>query len=374
MFDEGDEVIFASMTEQQGDAGAYNDCKNIIADNPAWRKKFRVTSSPRRIECTVPRGKRFGKAIFRSYKNAATAKGAACDWIYLNEANEFTLQQFYAITANARKGVLMDYNPEVGRFWADQEENPVVLPENRLFCPWQWNERHLTPTTLKWFDELKRRGTAPDATSADRAFYLRYYCGQYAEVYGDVFTPANIVREKIDVARLRNCSIIADPSNMTGADFFAMVCVATDGARMYVLDTFSENASPIPAAVTDWAQWCKRWEVVLSKWREWVAMYNARTIYVEANGVGQEFLRYARETYGCMLKPFANRENKHRRILANYDNICNRVVWNETERVSNYLTQVYAYTGKEVEGQHDDNIDCVSSAFDIYYKQTKLMQ
>lgn len=374
MHDDGDVVIFASMTENQGDTGAYNDCKDIIADNPAWTPYFIITSSPRRILCTINRNGRTGRAVFRSYKNAATAKGAACDWVYINEANEFTLQQYYALTANARKGVIIDYNPEDGKFWADQDDNPVVAPENRLLCKWQWNRRHLTPVTLKWFDDLKTRGLAPNASSADVAFYRRYYLGMYAEIYGDIFTPANIVREKVDVSRLRAISIIADPSNLTGADYFSSVCVGTDGARLYIIDTFSENTSSVPAAVTDWAEWCKRWEVVLNKWREWVAQYGVRVIFIESNGVGQEFFRYAKDAYGGMMKPFASSENKHKRIQNNYNNIINRVVWNDTPEVDAYLTQVYAYSGKEQAGLHDDNIDCVSSAFDIYYKQTRFMQ
>lgn len=372
VFSCGDEVIFASMTEGQGDAGAYNDCKNIIATNRAWRAFFAITSSPRRIECLIFRNGRKGKAIFKSYKNAATAKGAACDWVYINEANAFTLRQYYAITANARKGVILDYNPEDGHFWADDEQNPVVAPCNLLQAKWQWNP-FLTSPQLQWFESLKAKALAPTATSADVAFYRRYYLGEYAEVYGDIFTPANIIREQIDPTRLRNFAIIADPSNLTGADYFANIVVATDGARLYILDAYSENKSSISAAVTDWAQWCKRWSVVLAKWREWIARYDVRMIFCESNGVGQEFLRYAKSESVSNIKPFAASENKHKRIMANYDAMTSRVAWNDTDRVTEYLAQVFEYASKDRDGLHDDNIDCASTAFDIFYRQTRLM-
>lgn len=370
-FDFGERIIFASMTETQGDAGAYEDCKNIIADNPAWTPHFDIQKSPRRISCTFLRNGHRGTLLFRSFKDADTAKGAACDWVYINEANKFTLKQFYAITANARKGVIVDYNPEDAKFWAED----IIKPENLLQCKWQWNRDHLTPIQLQWFEDLKRKAESPNASSADVTFYRRYYLGEYAEIYGDIFTPSNIVREKIDPTRLFNYAIIADPSALTGADYFASVLAATDGARMYIVDTFSTNTSTIPAAVaaSNWDEWCKRWKVVLETWREWVLQYDAQMIFCESNGVGAEFIRYAR-SQDWAVKPFAAKGNKHRRILDNYDSLTKRVVWNETEHVDEYLKQVYAYTGKDAEGVHDDNIDCANTAFDIFYKQTRMMQ
>lgn len=370
-FDFGDACICASMTERQGDAGAYEDCKNIIMTNDAWQRYFIATSSPRKITCTFARDNRKGVLSFRSFRDADTAKGAACDWVYINEANKFTLKQFYAITANARKGVIIDYNPEDAKFWAEE----IIKPENLLRCIWQWNRRHLTDIQLQWFENLKAKAISPNASSADIAFYKRYYLGEYAEIYGDIFTPANIIREAIDVKRLFHFGIVADPSSMTGADYFASVCVATDGARLYIIDTFSTNSTSAPMEVTanNWEEWCSRWQVVLDKWREWVLRYGVDMIFAESNGVGAEFLRYAR-TKEWEIKPYVARGNKHRRILDNYNGMTTRVVWNDTQEIDAFISQVYSYTGKDEEGVHDDNIDCASSAYDIYYKETRFMQ
>jgi len=358
---QGQAVSVATMTDTQGRLGAYQDACDIVNGSPDNLGDATISKTP--LEIRFPNG---GRMFFKSYANSERAKGIACDWLYINEANNFTEQQYIDLAASVRVGVIADRNPNT-ECWT--ERNGFAL----IHSTWQDNQENLTESQVQWFEDLKRKAESPDATSADIAFYRMYYLGEYAEIYGDIFTPANLQREKIDHTRLRNFRIVADPSGLTGADYFASVLVATDGARLYVLDVFSENKSDIPAAVTDWSAWCKRWAVVLDKWREWLAMYNPAAVFCESNGVGQEFIRYAKSEGIMNIKPFAASENKHKRILANYDNICNRVVWNETPEVDEYLAQVYAYTGKDQADVHDDNIDCVSTAFDIFYKQTRLM-
>lgn len=355
-------VNVATMTDTQGRLGAYADVCDILAASPIFAADFEIAKSPREVRCLKNRGRMF----FNSYASGERAKGIACDWLWLNEANNFTEQQYVDLSASVRVGVFADRNPNT-ECWT--ERNGFTL----LHSDWTWNKENLTSAQVEWFEQLKRKAEDPNATSADVAFYRMYYLGEYAEIYGEIFTPANIVREKIDPTRLYNFAIISDPSNLTGADYFASVCVATDGARMYVLDAWSKNTSDMPAEVANWVEWCKRWNVVLEKWREWVARYNVQMLFCEANGVGAEFLRYARSE-DWAVRPFTSTGNKHTRIKDNYNNLTSRVVFNDTESVSEYLSQVYAYTGKDEAGQHDDNVDCVSSAFDIFYKRTRMMQ
>lgn len=366
MLTEGDVCVFASMTNEQGRLGAYEDCKTILESMPAGISQyFDVMKTPREINCKSTPNGRQGRATFKSFSDAETAKGVACDWVFINEANKFSLQQYYDLAANARKGVIMDYNPQE-RFWVDKLD---VTP---LRCSWQKNREHLTEAQLQWFQHIYDAAHSPDATSADVYYYNVYYCGEYAELAGEIFTPANMKREQVQANRLRNFAIVADPSNLTGADYFPSVVVATDGARLYVVDVMSVNTTAQQTDVTDWQEWCKRWQPIVEQWRVWVAQYGVSMIFCEANGVGAEFIRYA-AAKDVSIKPFYSRENKHRRILDNYDNLCNRVVWNDTDRVSEYLRQVYQYTGKDDATRHDDNIDCVSNAFDIFYKRTRLM-
>lgn len=348
MFDEGDKVIFASMTETQGDEGAYADCKNIIATNEAWTPFFQINSSPRRITCKFLRHNRRGVATFRSFKDPNTAKGAACDWIYINEANAFTLQQYYALSANARKGVILDYNPEDHVFWAEE----IVKPENRLQCFWQWNRRHLSPAILQWFEHLKEKGTAENATAADKAFYRRYYLGEYAEISGSIFTAANIRRERFDVKGMQAYFIYGDPSAMCGADYFALVLAGIRDGQLYIVDTWSKNVG------------CKY--DVAEQIRSWCHSFDVREIFIEGNGlVGKTFIEEQRGSFPN-LRPYTNTDNKHGRILGNYEGICTHVVFNDDDPdTDEFLRQVYAYEGKNSTATHDDNIDAVNSAYEI---------
>lgn len=357
-------ISVATMTDTQGRLGAYQDAKDIIAASPSIAPLLRIRENLREI-VNIYNG---GRMFFKSYQTSERAKGIACDYLYINEANNFTEQQYTDLAMSVRKSIFADRNPNT-QCWT--ERNGFSL----IHSTWQDNKEHLAPAQIAEFEKLKEKALSPNATSADVAFYRMYYLGEYAEIYGDIFTPANIIREQIDTKRLFNYAIIADPSNLTGADYFASVCVATDGARLYIVDAFSINESDTPqaAAVSNWDEWCKRWGVVLNKWREWIMQYEVEMLFCESNGVGAEFLRYTR-SQDWTIKPFVAKGNKHKRILDNYNNLTTRVVWNDTPELDEYLAQVYAYCGKDAEGVHDDNIDCANSAFDIFYKETRFMQ
>jgi copper chaperone CopZ len=96
------------------------------------------------------------------FDDPETAKGSACDWVFMNEANKFTLQQYLDLAANARKGVVIDYNPNQHFCIDDQLE-----PEEILLCSWQDNAKHLTPAQLEWFQKLKDNAMREGATAAD---------------------------------------------------------------------------------------------------------------------------------------------------------------------------------------------------------------
>lgn len=348
-YDFGEEWIFASMTETQGDAGAFSDCKNIIATNDAWVGDFTITNSPRRITCNVIRDRRYGKIVFRSFRDSATAKGAACDWIYINEANKFTEQQYYALTANARKGVIVDYNPEESEFWAER----LIKRENLLHAIWQWNRKHLTQAQLQWFADLKERAESEDATSADIAFYKRYYLGEYAGIQGTIFTPANIrsiTRDRMPEGVYRHIAFV-DPSALRGADYFAMALGCTDGEVVYVVDTYSENEGNYyqPARVL----------------QGWKSEHPDMEVYIETNGLqGIEFYEFCQASEGLEdVRAWTSKGNKFERITANYQALTGKVVFVEYEGMQAFLAQVYAFDKK---CEHDDNIDAVNSLLMAY--------
>lgn len=350
-FENGDKCIFASMTEAQGDAGAFDDCRNIIANNDAWQPRFTITRSPRRIDCKVERGNSYGSCIFRSYRDPQTAKGGACDWVFMNEGNAFTLEQYYAISANARKGVIVDFNPD-SHFWIEK----LLAPENELHVDWTWNERNLTEAQRKWYADITERALSPEATAADVYYYKVYVLGEYAELAGNIFTPANLHKESVDKNGMELYFVYGDPSALCGADYFAMVLAGIRKGVVYIMQVFSRNVGSRLDVAEQLERWCHE--------------YDVREIFIEGNGlVGKTFIEEQRPSFPNM-RPYTNSDNKHGRILGNYEGICSRVVFDtNAQGLDEYLKQVYAYEGKNSTSVHDDNIDAVNSAYEIAHRR-----
>lgn len=352
----GDRVNVATMTAEQGRLGAYQDARDIIGSSEE-QDDFVISKSPRQIEHV-----KGGVMFFNSYQDSETAKGIQCDWLYINEANNFTEQQYIDLSASVRKGVIADRNPN-SECWT--ERNGFAL----IHSTWQDNADNLTEQQREWFEQLKAKAESPTATSADVAFYRMYYLGEYAEITGDIFTPANIHVEHIDETQLKKWCIFADPSNMTGNDYFATIVCATDGRRLCIMDAWSRNQSEIDPDYAKWPEWQKRWACVIEQWEWWRKRYGAGTVLAEGNGVGADFARYAAELWQD-FNTFNSTGNKHRRITDNYDAITQRVVFNDTPGAKEFVRQIWEYAGKDVPGVHDDNVDVVSTAWDYYHKAT----
>ena len=124
-YNAGDVCVVVSMTAEQGRTGAYEDANTILRSWGAFGDLFEVYKSPRRIVCkrTNTTSGRQGVLEFTAYDDPERGKGVACDWVFMNEANKFTRQQYLDAAANARKGVIVDYNPN-RRFWIDEELDP----------------------------------------------------------------------------------------------------------------------------------------------------------------------------------------------------------------------------------------------------------
>lgn len=339
---QGAVVSVATMTDTQGRLGAYQDACDIIAGSPDLAGCI-ISKTP--LEIKHPDG---GRMFFKSYLVSERAKGIACDWLYINEANNFTEQQYIDLAASVREGVIADRNPNT-ECWT--ERNGFTM----IHSTWQDNRKNLTPEQVQWFEDLKRKAEAPNATSADVAFYRMYYLGEYAEITGKIFTPANIRRERIDLQGLTNWFIYADPSSMCGADYFAMVLVAAREGVMYVVDVWSRNVGSRIDVAEQMNKWCVK--------------YGVREVFVEANGLtGKNF--YEEQRSSLPLRPYNNKDSKHGRILGNYEAICSRVVFNnDAPDMATFLAQVYAYEGRERQNVNDDNIDAVNSAYEIMHRR-----
>lgn len=329
-------VNLASMTAEQGRLGVYQDSKDILNGSESLFMKYTIRKSPREVQFF--NGSRF---IFNSYQNPETAKGIACDWLFINEANNFTQQQYTDLLANVRKGVFIDYNPNV-QFWVRDffEEKQII------HSTWQDNE-YLTDAQKQYFAKLKENAEKPDASPLDIRNYLVYYCGQYAELQGTIFNSGNlrIVRELPN--GLHHWLVFCDPSALCGSDYFACVLVAFDMAgNMYVVDTYSVNIGDKADVADKILSWCKS--------------YDVHAVYVETNGyIGSEFFRFMRPTK-MHVRPWNSNANKVERICAHYEELTTRTYFLWNDHLQPFLNQMYEFSSK---CEHDDNIDAVNSAW-----------
>ena len=332
----GDIVSVATMTENQGEMGAYADTLDIINGSPSLLPYVTIGKSPKVIKFAGG-----GKMFFKSYTDPERAKGIKCDWLYINEANNFTKQQYIDLSASVRKGVFIDRNPN-SRCWS--EEMGFTL----IHSTWEDNKENLTEVQKAWFANLKARAESPDATSVDRALYAMYYLGEYAEIDGAIFTRANI-RLATELPHLRNFNVFCDPSALRGADYFA-ACISAidDNGDVWIVDTFSVNSGTREAVTRRLMDWCKAWDI--------------RRVYVETNGlVGIDFYEFA-DNSGLPVEGWYSRGNKYQRIVDNYQNLTTRLTVLDTPENRAFLEQVYTFAEK---CEHDDNIDAINSAYNM---------
>lgn len=338
-------VSVAAMTNDQGRLGSFADMGEIAEHFPALFNGVDPNTSP--LEIRYPNG---SKMIFKSYRRSETAKGIACDDLFINEANNFTYQQYVDLRANVRKQTFIDYNPNF-KFWVDDHFDPTEI----CTTTWEDNKTHLTPAQLEYFADLKARAESPNATSVDLYNYSVYFLGEYAEIDGAIFTRANIRtaaelprRSNGDLA-LRNFAIFADPSALRGADYFATCLTATDDdGNVWLIDSDSRNTG----GREDVARWmqdtCKAWDV--------------KRVYIETNGlVGIDFYEFA-EKSGLPVESWYSRGNKYQRIVDNYQNLTTRLVVLDTKRNRAFLEQVYTFAEK---CDHDDNVDALNSSYNM---------
>lgn len=332
-------VNVASMTAEQGRLGAYADAKTIKDLAPTLFDDVEVLTSPR--EFRFANGSRIH---FNQYSNSETAKGIACDWLFINEANNFTKQQYVDLAANVRRGIFLDYNPNI-QFWVDD------LFTDDDICDSTWRDNpYLTPTQLEYFAMLKRQAERPDATAVDRRNYSVYYLGRYSELQGSIFNEDVIKFGRREVAGLHHFAVFCDPSAMRGNDYFACCLTAVDDyGVVWLVDSYSVNTG-------------SRAEVA-KKIRQWCAEYDVTQVYVETNGIiGQDFYDYCFNS-GINVAGWYSHQGKFERIIANYQNLREKMRIMDTEANRAFMQQVWDFAEKMPDGMHDDNIDALNSSY-----------
>ncbi|MBQ2097443.1 MAG: phage terminase large subunit [Bacteroidales bacterium] len=332
----------ASMTSEQGRLGAYADAKTIKDLAPAVYGDIEVLSSPR--EFRMANGSRMH---FNQYSNSETAKGIACDWLFVNEANNFSKQQYTDLKANARLGTFIDYNPNC-EFW------DVDFFTDADICDTTWQDNpYLTAAQLEYFADLKRLAESPTATEIDRRNYSVYYLGRYYQLNGDIFSEDFFNwSQSVDFGSIGHFAIFCDPSALRGSDWFACCLSARDNAgRVYILDTYSVNTGDRAGIVRKLCEWCKTYDVA--------------KVYVETNGIiGIDFYDFAVNSK-LNVEGWYSRGGKFDRIIANYQNFRERMTILDTPANREYMKQTYSFAERMKIGEHDDNIDALNSSYNM---------
>jgi hypothetical protein len=332
----------ASMTSEQGRLGAYADAKTIKDLAPAVYGDIEVLSSPR--EFRMANGSRMH---FNQYSNSETAKGIACDWLFVNEANNFSKQQYTDLKANARLGTFIDYNPNC-EFW------DVDFFDDADICDTTWQDNpYLTAAQLEYFADLKRLAERPEATEVDRRNYSVYYLGRYYQLNGDIFSEDFFDwSDSVDFGSIGHFAVFCDPSALRGSDWFACCLTARDNeGRVYVIDTYSVNTGDRAGIVRKLREWCKTYDVA--------------KVYVETNGIiGIDFYDFAVNSE-LNVEGWYSRGGKFDRIIANYQNFRERMTILDTPANREFMKQTYSFAERMKIGEHDDNIDALNSSYNM---------
>lgn len=330
-------VNIATMTQEQGRLGAYADCVNIIGSVDGFKAMTDIRTTPREIRFT--NGSRI---FFNSYANSETAKGVACDYVFLNEANNFSEQHYIDLLANARRGVYIDFNPQ-GEFWVTK----YYKPEDILVTTWRDNP-FLTSVQMDYFRKLKELGTAENATAVNVRNYRVYYLGEYSELTGEIYTPDCFTMVPPEPKGLKAMTVFCDPSALRGSDWFACVLAGWDqeSERVVFVEMWSVNEGTRAEVVQHIRSWCAGWDV--------------DAVVVETNGIiGIDFYEFAQNS-GLPVQAWTSRANKFDRIVAAYGNLTERAAVCDTPGNREYLRQVYTFAPK---CEHDDNVDAMVSAY-----------
>ena len=327
-------VNIATMTQEQGRLGSHADAKDIIRDHPATFGGYTILESPREI-----RHKNGTRIFFNSYSDSETAKGIACDYLFLNEGNKFSKQQYIDLAVNVRRGVFIDYNP-TKKFWIDD-----FFSEEDICHTTPFDNPYLTETQLATFKKLEQLAWRMDATGMDIYNYKVQVLGEYYEVKGSIFTRSNI-HFGTPAAPLERYMIFCDPSALRGADYFACVLSATDGESVWVVDTHSVNAGTQ-------ADVCR----VLM---DWSTQYDVGAILIETNGLqGVEFFEFANNSMPY-VQGWNSRGKKEERILAKYGAITENMIFVDNAHNRDFVEQVYEFSITP-KCAHDDNVDALAS-------------
>jgi len=105
-------------------------------------------------------------------------RGAKRDYLFINEANELTLEDWVQLSIRTRKQVYLDYNPSMEEHWIYD----IVLPRDDctfIKSTFKDNAAFLDPEQIREIENLIR---------IDESYWKIYGLGEMAQVRGSIYT------------------------------------------------------------------------------------------------------------------------------------------------------------------------------------------
>lgn len=164
--------------------GAIRDFKNILQEHKYWKdERWNATDSIYTFETG-------SQMEFFSSDNGDKLRGARRDRLFVNEANNVTMDAFEQLEVRTREFVYLDYNP-TNEFWAFTEIVPKRTDWEKIVLTYVDNEA-LGPEIIASIEQRKGR----------KGWWEVYGLGLLGEVDGKIYKDWNIIEEIPHEARL----------------------------------------------------------------------------------------------------------------------------------------------------------------------------
>jgi len=164
--------------------GAMRDFKNIMVAHNYWKDSlWNATDSTYTFETG-------SKVEFFSTDNGDKLRGARRDRLFMNEANNCTLDAFDQLEVRTKEFVYLDYNP-TNEFWLFTDVMPNRDDWEKVIVTYKDNEA-LSPEIVASIEQRKNR----------KGWWQVYGEGQLGEVEGKIYKGWNEIDEIPHEARL----------------------------------------------------------------------------------------------------------------------------------------------------------------------------
>jgi len=175
--------------------GATRDFKNIMREQGYWKDAhWNATDSIYTFESG-------NQVEFFSSDNGDKLRGARRDWLFMNEANNMTLDAFDQLESRTKKGVFIDFNP-TNEFWVFEEVLKKRDDSELIILTYIDNES-CPPEIISTIEARKNR----------KGWWQVYGLGQLGEVEGKIYRDWQIVDEVPHEARLERYGLDFGYSN-----------------------------------------------------------------------------------------------------------------------------------------------------------------